>query len=115
MVAMPYPHIKSLYKYRAINDYALEGLRNEKLWVSQPNSFDDPFDCNTDNYEPETIGPGTIDILTKSGIDFDFNEPSNIRKFNSIRRDQFKKLAMGFGVLCLCGQLREHLDVVALC
>jgi hypothetical protein len=101
MLTMPHPHITSLYKYRAINDYALEGLRNEKLWISRPNSFNDPFDCNTDNYDPEKIEPGTIEILTKSGLNLDFNEPSNRRNFNKIRHAKFVEKANEFGVLCL--------------
>lgn len=108
MVSMPHPHITSLYKYcpidkdGAIKRYALEGLRNGKLWASQPNSFNDPFDCNTDNYDPETIAPRTIEIFSQSGLDnIDFNDPSNIRKVKKLLHAQFVAMAKKYGVLCL--------------
>lgn len=98
---MSHPHITSLYKYRAVNDRALEGLRNNKLWISQPNSFNDPFDCNTDNYDPDKIELGTISILAKSGLNLDFSESSNRRNFNKLRHGKFVEKANEFGVLCL--------------
>lgn len=37
---------RRLYKYRPINQYALDGLQNHTLWFSSPGEFNDPFDCN---------------------------------------------------------------------
>ena len=34
-----------LYKYRTINDYAIENLKNGTLYCAVPSSFNDPFDC----------------------------------------------------------------------
>lgn len=102
MVAKAHPNITSLYKYRAFNKYSLEGLRDKKLWASRPNSFTDPFDCNTDNYDPNKIKPRTIDILVKGGLDdIDWENPSNILKLNMIRHAEFVKWAQKSGVLCL--------------
>lgn len=34
-----------LYKYRAVNDYAIQNLKNGTLFCAVPSSFNDPFDC----------------------------------------------------------------------
>jgi hypothetical protein len=39
------PDIKNLYKYRACNEKSLSILINKEIWVSRPDSFNDPFDC----------------------------------------------------------------------
>ena len=38
-------HGGKLFKYRAINDYSLDCLRNGRLYCAAPDSFNDPFDC----------------------------------------------------------------------
>jgi len=40
-----------LYKYQPVyedpdKNYSLRNLREQKLWVSMPESFNDPFDCS---------------------------------------------------------------------
>lgn len=35
----------SLYKYRSFNDHSLELIKNDEMWLSNPNDFNDPFDC----------------------------------------------------------------------
>ncbi|MGD0278919.1 MAG: DUF2971 domain-containing protein [Smithella sp.] len=42
---MQYPNIKHLYKYCAYNENSLFILRNRKIWLSDPEEFNDPFDC----------------------------------------------------------------------
>ena len=42
---MQYPNIKHLYKYCAYNENSLFILRNRKIWLSNPEEFNDPFDC----------------------------------------------------------------------
>ena len=34
-----------LYKFRAVNEYSLDNLRNGTLYCAQPSQFNDPFDC----------------------------------------------------------------------
>jgi hypothetical protein len=43
---MEEPHITSLYKYRAFNEYSLSNLKNDTIWLAKPESFNDPFDCS---------------------------------------------------------------------
>ncbi|MEZ4810316.1 MAG: DUF2971 domain-containing protein [Allomuricauda sp.] len=35
---------KFLWKYQKIDDYSLENLRNRKMWASEPEVFNDPFE-----------------------------------------------------------------------
>lgn len=34
-----------LYKYRSVNEYALDNLENGTLYCAEPSTFNDPFDC----------------------------------------------------------------------
>ncbi len=34
-----------LYKYREVNEYALDNLRHNTLFCAKPSTFNDPFDC----------------------------------------------------------------------
>jgi hypothetical protein len=36
---------KILYKYTAIKDYSVRNLQNNQLYLNNPRSFNDPFDC----------------------------------------------------------------------
>ncbi|MHC4747926.1 MAG: hypothetical protein ACYS18_11535 [Planctomycetota bacterium] len=42
---MEYPQIKKLYKYYAYNDHSLKVFTNRQVWLADPRSFNDPFDC----------------------------------------------------------------------
>lgn len=50
------PHGLSLpdcvYKYRAVNNYLFDSLRNGQIWLAKPDTFNDPF-------EPERIFSGS--------------------------------------------------------
>lgn len=35
----------SLYQYKPFNDHSLELLETDKMWLSRPTEFNDPFDC----------------------------------------------------------------------
>jgi hypothetical protein len=37
---------KSIYKYFSLNDFSLDGLINDYIYLSNPKDFNDPFDCN---------------------------------------------------------------------
>ena len=36
---------KSLFRFRAWNDYTLKEINENKIWLSNPRSFNDPYDC----------------------------------------------------------------------
>lgn len=69
---MKLPHITSLYKYRAFNQYSLQLLINEIAWFAKPKTFNDPFDCGIllDNSKmEESVGVAIRDAYLKAGID----------------------------------------------
>lgn len=45
LLALPAPFPGELYKYRAFDARSIQALFDEKIWVSKPASFNDPFDC----------------------------------------------------------------------
>ncbi|HET9641033.1 MAG TPA: DUF2971 domain-containing protein [Allosphingosinicella sp.] len=53
-----------LFKYRNFNDYHLDALENDQLWMSSPDRFNDPFDTaiyfNSERFEMEDQDPGTF-------------------------------------------------------
>ncbi|HIF5801342.1 TPA: DUF2971 domain-containing protein [Vibrio parahaemolyticus] len=61
---------KLLYKYRAINDYSLQNLEEDSIWLSEPRNFNDPYDCSftkkdeLDLYDSSVV----LDMALKSGI-----------------------------------------------
>lgn len=102
-MTMPYANITSLYKYRMIDDRTIEGLRSQKLWVARPDSFDDPFDFNTDNWLEE-IDPETIEILSKQGEpwlkDIEFGDPTNREQLIKNMKSSFQSMKEKWGVIC---------------
>ncbi|EIZ1547604.1 DUF2971 domain-containing protein [Vibrio parahaemolyticus] len=69
---MKYPNIKTLYKYRAfrvrnkesnvIDERLINSLLKEEIWISSPDSFNDPFDCNL---RPGELGVNWEERLTE--------------------------------------------------
>lgn len=41
---IPYP--KTIYKYSRITEFLFQHLTNAELWFSNPQDFNDPYDCN---------------------------------------------------------------------
>jgi len=37
---------KYLYKYYSLNNFSIDSLENDYLYLSNPKDFNDPFDCN---------------------------------------------------------------------
>lgn len=37
---------KYLYKYFSLNDFSIDSLENDYIYLSNPKDFNDPFDCN---------------------------------------------------------------------
>lgn len=35
-----------IYKYRSVNEDSLNNLRNNTVWLSAPEGFNDPYDCS---------------------------------------------------------------------
>ena len=37
---------RSLYKYFSLNNFSIDNLQNDYIYLSNPKDFNDPFDCN---------------------------------------------------------------------
>lgn len=37
---------KSVYKYFKLNDFSIDGLQNDYIYLNNPKDFNDPFDCS---------------------------------------------------------------------
>ena len=94
---------RRLYKYRPINQYALDGLQNHTLWFSSPGEFNDPFDCNVScfigrnrqDFEERLgafLGDGLVSLLDKS--------PAGWRKKNEILMDIFRDFYSSKILIC---------------
>ncbi|MFM5335970.1 DUF2971 domain-containing protein [Aeromonas enteropelogenes] len=46
-ILLKYEHIpKILYKYRTVNEYSINNLLDNTIWLSDPKNFNDPYDCS---------------------------------------------------------------------
>jgi hypothetical protein len=74
---MRYSKVTHLYKYCAYNVNSLSILINRKIWFSDPESFNDPFDCK---YKfSEEIDPAEFEKYGNK------HDPERMRKLDSIR------------------------------
>ncbi|MFP3801819.1 DUF2971 domain-containing protein [Paraburkholderia sp. SIMBA_027] len=37
---------RSVFKYRGVNEYSLANLRDNQVWLADPKTFNDPYDCS---------------------------------------------------------------------
>lgn len=73
----------SLYKYRPFNDHSLELIENDKMWLSNPNDFNDPFDCAVTiipkQIAAETLNQSVDKLMQDSEYEFTTDEISHIK------------------------------------
>lgn len=61
-ISLKYEHIpRKLYKYRSINEYSLKNLEEDSIWLSDPKSFNDPYDCSF--HHKVKIDPYNVDSV----------------------------------------------------
>ena len=71
-----------IYKYYSGNEYSIDSLKNQKLWFSKPNEFNDPFDTNM----------GIIDVFS------DFKDSISQKNPEFIK--DFQEAVKNFGICC---------------
>lgn len=63
---------KSIFKYRAINDYSLQNLKSDTVWLCPPSEYNDPYDCaitfSTEKIQSFKIIENLDETLSKSGL-----------------------------------------------
>lgn len=93
----------SIFKYRAVNDYTLENLKNDAIWMSNPIDFNDPYDTtlttrnplkildSTYNRNPEKVYPKEVtDILTDEDFEIIKRSRSPFGKMTDIAGKAFR-------------------------
>lgn len=94
---MEYPQVINLYKYCAFNTNSLSILINKKIWVSKPDSLNDPFDCKI-RFKPALNAEAERKYLDKRGITGDDPRAYQIQK----RLREFEDVDIqNLGVFCL--------------
>jgi hypothetical protein len=59
----------SLFKYRQINEYSIDNLRNDTVWMTNAQNFNDPYDCAltiNENQQLEYIKNRFLELLKPS-------------------------------------------------
>ncbi len=63
---------KRIYKFRCDSVYARDNLRDDTVWLSSPDSFNDPYDCSAkiafDTVITSVISDSIDDFVTKYGF-----------------------------------------------
>ncbi|MDP1620228.1 MAG: DUF2971 domain-containing protein [bacterium] len=98
-----------LYKYQRLTAHSLAGLLNETVWLANPSTFNDPFDCaltlSKDSFE-ESIHHVINELIRSQRIkgqstkDIEKLTPADKEAFEQLR-DGLRKTANGVGVLSL--------------
>ena len=108
---MQNPNIKSLFKYKPINQFTLDIIANHRIYYPLPESFNDPFDTRCSFKEKK----GMIHITDPQKIDAAFagQNTSGMGVFK--RKDftneitQFQNRLKSFGILSLAETAKDIL------
>ncbi|NHI00822.1 DUF2971 domain-containing protein [Oceanimonas sp. MB9] len=65
-ISLKYEHLpRKLYKYRSVNEYSLKNLEEGSIWLSDPKSFNDPYDCSF-HHEVELDSDNADSVLSRA-------------------------------------------------
>ncbi|MCG9720391.1 DUF2971 domain-containing protein [Shewanella sp. Isolate7] len=108
---MKNPEIKSLFKYKPLNQYTLDIIANNRIYYPKPESFNDPFDtqCSFKN-SSAIVQSKDLNKIKKAFP----NEVSNeilayTRKDLTAEIDSFKDEIKDFGILSLAEDEKDIL------
>ena len=88
---------KYLYKYAPINKRTIENLTKNQIYMNNPTSFNDPFDCSFQyKINEELVNHYIKELKPKNQID-----KNNIKKILQLRSDIFKHTAKK-NYVCSC-------------
>jgi hypothetical protein len=108
---MNHPEIKSLYKYKPINQFTLDIIANDRIFYPLPESFNDPFDtkCSFRNKSALTQSTNAQKIARA----FPDENPSDILVFTRTdltpKIDVFNNMLKNFGILSLAEDAKNIL------
>lgn len=105
-----------LYKYRYYNAYSLACLANSSIWLSEPKTFNDPFDC-ANTLDRDTYKQSVVDAISvamnrvqegKVMREELLKEWPGDKDAFEILRSSVKDLFQNIGI-CSFSALRDHL------
>lgn len=108
---MDNPEIKSLFKYKPINQFTLDIIANHRIYYPLPELFNDPFDtqCSFKDSSVKTQSQD-IDKITAAFPDESFSEIiANTSRDLSEDINSFNKSLQGFGILSLAENAKDIL------
>ena len=80
---------KSICKYREVNHYSINNLEEDTIWLSSPQSFNDPYDCaysiNSSKMIEYYFSTKFEEIIKISGLDKYLNDIS-IKKIKASKK-----------------------------
>lgn len=105
------PEIKSLFKYKPLNQFTLDIIANDRIYYPKPDSFNDPFDTKCSFKNSSAIVQSQN--LAKIKRVFPNEDPSEImaytRKDLTGEIDSFKNALRDFGILSLAEDEKDIL------
>ncbi len=80
---------KKLYKYESWNDHSIANLKNQKLYFSDPRSFNDPFDCSVD-YILSDVSDEAFSLWHAQYLNECPDKAGFVKQFGHTLTDEFK-------------------------
>ena len=105
---MKRPEVTRLYKYRALDAYALTAIINNIGWFATADSFNDPFDCAisvADEKLEDSVQHAIEVIAERTGTEFSDADrkvkPEDAEAFHRYQKQLQEGLRQEIGIFCL--------------
>lgn len=96
---------ETLIKYYECNEYSYDALKNNYLWASHPEQFNDPFDCSPKLWDADSFN------LEKINQIIDIGDDPTYREFLKSRDGILKLVHLKTGIICLNSGNTESNDL----
>lgn len=84
-ISLKYEHIpRRLYKYRSVDEYSLKNLEEDSVWLSDPKSFNDPYDCSF--YHRVEIDPDNADSVLSMAQEHGLTDGLTEEQIQSVKK-----------------------------
>jgi hypothetical protein len=105
-----------LYRYQALNAHSLASLVNNTIWLSNPDSFNDPFDCaitlDRKKYEESIAHVVSVALEQYKPNEFDIDDFKSIKPGDKKAFENFRngilELIQNWGI-CSFSALPDHM------
>ncbi|HFE9682874.1 TPA: DUF2971 domain-containing protein [Clostridium perfringens] len=97
---------KSLYKYKAVNEYTINSIKNGTMWATSPNNFNDQYDCALFCDDVQVIQRKILDIynsdLVKENIYIDsILRHVDLKHKTSLIEKELNRIRNELAIICL--------------